>query len=288
MQTAQAEVIGFFEDQTSSVQYVCVDPTTHHCAIIDPVLNFDPNAARTSTESADEILGLIRERGLTVDWILDTHPHADHFSAALYLQDKLDAPTAIGEEVIEVQKLWKDIYNLGDDFPTDGGQWDRLFREGDTFTIGELETRVKFSPGHTLASITFLIGDAAFIHDTLFMPDFGTARTDFPGADARTLYRSIQQILALPEDTRLFCGHDYRPGGREPRWESTVAEQRAHNLHLQDMDEDRFVRMREERDAELPIPDLMLAALQVNTRGGRLPEPEDNGTAYLKIPLNRF
>lgn len=288
MQATHPEVIGFYESATSSVQYICVDPATDRCAVIDPVLNFDTNAARTSTESADEILALIRERGLTVDWILDTHPHADHFSAAAYLQDKLDAPTAIGEKVVEVQKLWKDLYNFGDDFPTDGRQWDRLFRDGDSFAIGELDASVMLSPGHTLASITYLIGDAAFVHDTLFMPDFGTARADFPGADARALWRSIQRILALPDDTRLFTGHDYRPGGREPRWESTVAEQRAHNPHLQGMDEDSFVRMREERDAELPIPEQMLAALQVNTRGGRLPEPEDNGAAYLKIPLNQF
>jgi glyoxylase-like metal-dependent hydrolase (beta-lactamase superfamily II) len=231
---------------------------------------------------------LIRQRGLTVDWILDTHPHADHFSAATYLQDQLGAPRAIGEKVIEVQKLWKGIYNFGEDFATDGKQWDRLFREGDTFAVGDLEGRVMFSPGHTLASITYVIGDAAFVHDTLFMPDFGTARADFPGADARRLWRSIQQILALPDDTRLFTGHDYRPGGREPRWESSVRKQREHNPHLQGMDEDSFVEMRRERDAELPIPDQMLAALQVNTRGGRLPEPEGNGTAYLKIPLNQF
>lgn len=288
MQATHPEVIGFYESATSSVQYICIDPATDRCAVIDPVLNFDANAARTSTESADEILAQIRERGLTVDWILDTHPHADHFSAAAYLQGKLDAPTAIGEKVVEVQKLWKNIYNFGDDFPIDGRQWDRLFRDGDSFTIGELDASVMLSPGHTLASVTYLIGDAAFVHDTLFMPDFGTARADFPGADARALWRSIQRILALPDNTRLFTGHDYRPGGREPRWESTVAEQRAHNPHLQGMDEGSFARMRDERDAELPIPEQMLAALQVNTRGGRLPEPEDNGAAYLKIPLNQF
>lgn len=288
MQAAQPEVIGFFEAQTFSVQYICIDPATNHCAIIDPVLDFDANAARTSTESADEILAVIRERGLTVDWILDTHPHADHFSAAVYLQGELGAPRAIGEGVVEVQRLWKDIYNFGDDFPIDGNQWDRLFRDGDTFRIGELDAWVMFSPGHTLASITYVIGDAAFVHDTLFMPDFGTARADFPGADARTLWQSIQRILELPDETRLFCGHDYRPGGREPRWASTVGEQRNHNPHLQDMDEDAYVRMRRERDAELPIPEVMLAALQVNTRGGRLPTPEANGTSYLKIPVNRF
>lgn len=288
MDTVQPEVIGFFEPESSSVQYICIDPATRHCAIIDPVLDFDPGAARTRTDSADELLDFIERKQLTVDWILDTHPHADHLSAAVYLQQKLDAPRAIGEGVIDVQKLWQRIYNFGDEFPTDGLQWDRLFMAGDRFRIGNMDCEVMFSPGHTLASVTYLVGDAAFVHDTLFMPDFGTARADFPGGDARLLWRSIQSILALPDDTRLFCGHDYQPGGRTPQWESTVREQRETNLHLQGMDEARFVNMRQERDAELPIPARMLAALQINTRGGRLPAAEDNGTAYLKIPLNRF
>ncbi|MAA73140.1 MAG: MBL fold metallo-hydrolase [Salinisphaeraceae bacterium] len=288
MDTVQPEVIGFFEPESSSVQYICIDPATRHCAIIDPVLDFDPGAARTRTDSADELLDFIERKQLTVDWILDTHPHADHLSAAVYLQQKLDAPRAIGEGVIDVQKLWQRIYNFGDEFPTDGLQWDRLFMAGDRFRIGNMDCEVMFSPGHTLASVTYLVGDAAFVHDTLFMPDFGTARADFPGGDARLLWRSIQSILALPDDTRLFCGHDYQPGGRTPQWESTVREQRETNLHLQGMDEARFVNMRQERDAELPIPARMLAALQINTCGGRLPTAEDNGTAYLKIPLNRF
>jgi len=288
MESKHPEVVGFFEEKTFSVQYVCIDNNTLRCAIIDPVLNFDENSATTSTESADEIIALVRDRGLTVDWILDTHPHADHLSAAVYLQEHLDAPRGIGEHVIDVQKLWKDIYNFGDDFPSDGRQWDRLFADGDTFEVGDLQARVMHSPGHTLASITYVIGDAAFVHDTLFMPDFGTARADFPGGDAGTLYRSIQRILDLPDATRVFTGHDYMPNGREPRWESTVAEQRHHNPHLQDMTESDYIKLRNERDAELPLPALMLAALQINTRGGRLPEPEDNGTAYLKIPLNAF
>lgn len=282
------EIVGFYEQVSGSVQYVCIDPTTKRCAIIDPVLDYDANSARTRTQSADEIIALIRERELEVDWILDTHPHADHLSAAIYLQEQLDAPRGIGEHVIDVQRLWKDIYNFGDDFHTDGRQWDRLFADGDTFEIGSLEARVMHSPGHTLASITYVIGDAAFVHDTLFMPDFGTARADFPGGDARTLYRSIQRILELPDATRVFTGHDYMPNGREPKWESTVAEQREHNPHLQDVDEDEYVKRRNKRDAELPLPAQMLAALQINTRGGRLPEAEDNGTAYLKIPLNQF
>ncbi|MDA3919720.1 MAG: MBL fold metallo-hydrolase [Salinisphaera sp.] len=288
MANSSPEVVGLYEKLSGSVQYVCIDPATQRCAIIDPVLNYDANSARATTESADEIIALIRERELGVDWILDTHPHADHLSAAIYLQEHLDAPRAIGEHVVDVQKLWKDIYNFGDDFPTDGSQWDRLFADGDIFKVGDLQACVMHSPGHTLASITYVIGDAAFVHDTLFMPDFGTARADFPGGDAGTLYQSIQRILDLPDATRVFTGHDYMPDGREPEWESTIAEQRDHNPHLQGMTERDYIKMRNERDAELPLPAQMLAALQINTRGGRLPEPEDNGTAYLKIPLNRF
>ncbi len=228
----------------------------------------------------------MEEQGLEVQWILDTHPHADHFSAAQYLKEKTGAPTAIGEKVVEVQALWKELYHWPD-FPADGSQWDRLFAEGDTFHIGELEARVMFSPGHTLASITYVVGDAAFVHDTLFQPDFGTARADFPGGDAHQLWRSIQAILALPDDTRLFTGHDYMPDGREPQWESTVREQRQTNKHLAgDVAEDDYATMRDERDAELPMPKLILPALQVNIRGGRLPEAEADGKRYLKIPLD--
>lgn len=289
MAASSPEVTGFYDDKTGSVQYVVVDSSTARCAIIDPVWNYDETAARTSTESFDAITAFIAERGLTVEWILDTHPHADHFSAGVLLGERYGAPRAIGEKVIEVQKLWKDIYNFGDDYPTDGRQWDRLFADGDTFKLGNLDAHVMLSPGHTLASITYVIGDAAFVHDTLFMPDSGTARADFPGGDARTLFRSIQRILELPDATRIFVGHDYRPDGRDARWESTVAEQRATNTHLRDdPSEDEYVAMREARDATLPLPALMLAALQVNTRGGRLPEPEDNGCSYLKIPLNQF
>lgn len=283
------EVTGFYDEKTGSVQYVVIDPATDRCAIIDPVWNYDENAARTSTESIDEITAFIAEHGLTVAWVLDTHPHADHFSAGALLGERYGVPCAIGGKVVEAQKLWQKIYNYGDEFPTNGQQWDRLFADGDTFNVGELQGRVMFSPGHTLASITYIIGDAAFVHDTLFMPDGGTARADFPGADARTLYRSIQRILELPDSTRIFVGHDYRPDDREPRWESTVAEQRAKNKHLRDQpSEDEYVAMREARDETLPLPTLMLAALQINMRGGRLPEPEDNGRSYLKIPLNCF
>jgi glyoxylase-like metal-dependent hydrolase (beta-lactamase superfamily II) len=281
-------VMGFYEDVTSSIAYVVEDPATGRCAIIDPVLDFERTCRATSTRFADRLAAFVEERSLTVEWILDTHPHADHFSAAPYLKERFGVPTAIGEHVVAVQKIWKKIYNLPD-FPADGSQWDHLFKEGERFAVGGLVGEVIFSPGHTACSITYVIGDAAFVHDTLFMPDGGTARADFPGGDARTLYRSIRRILDLPPTTRLFTGHDYRPGGREPRWESTVAEQRARNTHVHDgVSEDDYVRMREARDRTLPFPNLLLDALQVNIRGGRLPEPEENGVSYLKIPLNCF
>ncbi|MBC7311371.1 MAG: MBL fold metallo-hydrolase, partial [Rhizobium sp.] len=222
---------------------------------------------------------------LTVEWILDTHPHADHFSAAHYLKGKTGAPTAIGTHVVDVQELWKGIYNWPD-FPADGSHWDRLFAAGDSFSIGELQGRVLFSPGHTLASVTYVIGDAAFVHDTLFMPDSGTARADFPGGSAKRLWASIQEILSLPDETRLFTGHDYQPDGREPLWETTVAEQKRSNPHIAGKDEAAFVELRNKRDKTLPMPKLILHALQVNIRGGRLPEPEANGKRYLKIPVD--
>lgn len=279
------DVAGFFDPRTFSIQYVVSDPATLQCAIIDPVLDYDEKSGATATHHADEILAYIESEGLEVQWILDTHPHADHFSAAQYLAGKTGAPTAIGSEVTAVQALWKDIYNFPD-LRTDGSQWDRLFSEGDRFSVGELEARVMFSPGHTLASITYVIGDAAFVHDTLFQPDFGTARADFPGGSAEQLWGSIQAILELPDETRVFTGHDYMPGGREPQWESTVGEQRRTNKHLVDQKRADYVAMREKRDAQLPMPKLILHALQVNTRGGRLPESEDNGRRYLRIPLD--
>jgi glyoxylase-like metal-dependent hydrolase (beta-lactamase superfamily II) len=269
------------------VQYVAADPETKRCAIIDPVLDFDPKSGATGTQSADALLQHIHREGYELQWILDTHPHADHFSAAGYLKDKTGVPTAIGEKVVEVQRLWKKLYNYTDSFPTDGSQWDRLFADGERFKIGNLEAEVLFTPGHTLASIAYVIGDAAFIHDTIFMPDGGTARADFPGGSARVLWNSIQRIMALPDNTHLFTGHDYMPGGREPRWESTVAQQHAENIHLiKARTEEEFVALREKRDRELAMPKLILHALQVNIRGGRLPEPESNGKRYLKIPLN--
>ena len=285
---SRPDVAGFFDKRTFSIQYVVSDPTTKRCAIIDPVLDYDEKSGQTATRNADRMLDFIAEKGLTVKWILDTHPHADHFSAAPYLKRKTGAATAIGDHIVEVQKLWKEIYNWPD-FPADGSQWDKLFAEGEEFSIGNLPGRVMFSPGHTLASITYVIGDAAFVHDTLFMPDSGTARADFPGGSSKRLWRSIQEILSLPDETRLFTGHDYQPGGRTPQWESTVADQKANNIHAGRLkSEAEYCAVRDARDRTLPMPKLILHALQVNINGGRLPEPEANGTRYLKIPLDRL
>ena len=280
------EVTGFHEARTGSVQYVVADPVARQCATIDPVLDFDEKSGATATVEADRILGFIADKGYRVQWILDTHPHADHFSAADYLKHRTGAPVAIGAKVVEVQALWKDFYNWPD-FPTDGSQWDKLFADGERFAVGGIPARVMLSPGHTLASISYVIGDAAFVHDTLFMPDSGTARTDFPGGDAHALWRSIQAILALPDRTRVFTGHDYCEGGRAPRWQSTVAEQRATNIHISRCrTEADFVAARQARDKTLPMPRLILQSLQINTNAGRLPEAESNGRRYLKIPLN--
>ena len=280
------EVAGFFDQRTFSIQYVAADPATHKCAIIDPVLDFDERSGATATRNADAILRHIENEKLDPVWILDTHPHADHFSAASYLKEKTGAPTAIGDHIVEVQALWQRLYNWPE-LATDGSQWDRLFSAGDCFRIGDLDVGVMFSPGHTLASITYVIGDAAFIHDTLFMPDSGTARADFPGGSSTRLWRSIQAILALPDGTRLFTGHDYQPGGRQPEWESTVAEQKRSNVHISKCTtEAEFAAVRDARDKTLPMPKLILHALQVNINGGRLPEPESNGQRYLKLPLN--
>jgi glyoxylase-like metal-dependent hydrolase (beta-lactamase superfamily II) len=283
------EVTGFYEPDTGSIQYAVSCPRTKKAAIIDAVWNFDPKHARTDTSSADEILKHVKERGLSVDWVLDTHPHADHFMAAAYLKEQLGCPQAIGEKVREIAVLWREIYNLPQAFDADA-DFDRLFADGDTFQLGSLGVRVMLSPGHTLGSITYVVGDdVALVHDTLMYPDSGSARADFPGGDAAVLYRSIQAILALPKSTRLFVGHDYCKGGRAPRWEASVAEHKAANIHVKDgVSQDQFVKLRTERDKTLPPPDRMLHALQVNLRGGRLPEPENDGRSYFKIPANRF
>ncbi len=287
--TASPIVKTFFDRPTGSLQYVFHDPETMKGAIVDPVWNYYPESASTTTKCADEILAYVKEQGIDIVWILDTHPHADHFSAAPYLAEKLGAPRAIGTKVRDVQKLWQKLYNLPADFPTDGSQWDRLFEEGEEFMVGTIPVRVLFSPGHTLASITYVAGDAAFVHDTLMHPESGTSRADFPGGSSEVLWNSIREILDLPGETRLFVGHDYPEEGGAPKDAATVAEHRAHNKHVRDgISKDAFIAERDKRDATLTLPDRMLAALQVNIRGGRAPEPESDGYSYLKIPMNKF
>ncbi len=278
----------FFHEPTYTVSYVVIDSATKRAAIVDSVLDYDPKSGRTSTNAADQVIDFVQREGLTVEWILETHAHADHLSAAPYLKEKLGGRIAIGEHIREVQQTFGKLFNAEPTFAADGSQFDHLFRDGERFTIGKLEAYAMHTPGHTPACITYVIGDAAFVGDTLFMPDYGTARADFPGGDAATLYRSIRKVLALPPQTRLFMCHDYKaPGRDEYRWETTVAEERAHNVHVHEgVSEAEFVRMRRERDATLAMPVLILPSVQVNMRAGNLPPAEDNGVRYLKIPLN--
>ena len=277
----------FFDHVTGTVSYVIYDQPGGRCAIIDPVLDYDPKASRTSTGGADKLIAFIMDKRLTAEWILETHAHADHLSAAHYLKGKLGAKTAIGKEIPTVQKTFKKIFNLGPEFVPDGKHFDHLFADGEVLTIGKLTAKVIFTPGHTPADLSYQCEDAIFVGDTLFMPDVGTARADFPGGDARQLFRSIQKVLEFPPATRLFMCHDYPPPNREPRWETTVAEQRASNIHVHDgVSEDEFVSMRTARDRTLAMPTLLLPSVQVNVRAGQMPPPEENGVSYLKIPLN--
>jgi glyoxylase-like metal-dependent hydrolase (beta-lactamase superfamily II) len=284
------QVRGFFDAATSTLSYLVVDPATKSAAIIDPVLDYEAKAARTTTASADRLVEAAA--GLKVEWILETHTHADHLSAAPYVKSRLGGRIAIGAHVAEVQRTWKKLLNLDPDFRADGSQFEQLFGEGDRFKIGSLDVEVLHTPGHTPACNTYVVkgedGSAcAFVGDTLFMPDYGTARADFPGGDARQLFRSIRRILSLPSDTRVFVGHDYQPGGRPVAYEATVAEHRAANLHVKDgTTENAFVEFRTGRDRTLDMPTLLLPSIQVNIRAGRLPAAESNGIAYLKIPLN--
>lgn len=280
-------VKAFFDPATWTVSYVVYEKPGSAAAIVDPVLDYDPKAGRTRTDSADRLIAFVREQGLTVDWILETHAHADHLSAAPYLRGQLGGRIAIGGDIQTVQGVFKRVFNLEPEFRTDGSQFDHLFADGEAFHIGGLEARALATPGHTPACMAYQVGDAVFVGDTLFMPDVGTARCDFPGGNAHTLYRSIQRLLSLPDDTRLFMCHDYPPEGREPRWETTVAAQRASNIHVHDgVTEDGFVAMRTQRDATLAMPVLILPSVQVNIRAGALPPPEANGVSYLKVPVN--
>ncbi|MDT0684094.1 MULTISPECIES: MBL fold metallo-hydrolase [Roseobacteraceae] len=283
------DVWGIYEPDTGSIQYICADPATKKAVLIDVVLNFDPASFALSERSMEQVLGLVEKHDLHVEWVLDTHPHADHVMASARLKERIGAPNAIGEKVREIADLWRDYYNTPEAFDPDR-DFDRLFEDGDTFRVGDLELRVTLSPDHTLGSITYLCGDAAFVHDTLMQPDSGTARADFPGGSADDLWYSLQDILSLPKETRLVVGHDYGAEGRDtPEWEATVAEHKARNVHVKDGTDKRdYIEKREARDTTLALPDRMLAALQINLRAGRLPEAENDGAHYLKIPLNKF
>lgn len=284
----QPHVEAFFDPATFTYSYVVSDASTQHCAIIDSVLDYDPASGRTSHSSADRLIDYVKAHKLQVDWLLETHVHADHLSAAPYLQRELGGQLAIGEHITTVQNTFGKLFNAGCEFATDGRQFDHLFKDGDTFAIGSLQARAIHTPGHTPACMTYVIGDAGFVGDTLFMPDYGTARCDFPGGDARTLFQSIRKLFALPDDTRLFMCHDYKAPGRDDfRYQTTVAEQRSLNVHVHEgISEADFVAMRSARDATLGMPQLILPSVQVNMRAGQLPPAEDNGTRYLKIPLD--
>ena len=287
--TKQPEVTAFFDADSSTFSYVVKDPQSSSCAIVDSVLDFDYASGGTSQKSADKIIEFVTAHKLNVEWLIETHVHADHLSAAPYLQKALGGRIGIGEQITVVQDTFGKVFNEGTEFKMDGSQFDHLFRDGETYQVGELECQAIHTPGHTPACFTHVLGDAIFVGDTLFMPDAGTARADFPGGDAATLYDSVQKILALPDAYRIFMCHDYCPNGRALAYETTVAEQREHNIHVkQDLSKAHFVDMRETRDRSLAMPRLILPSLQINMRAGHMPPPEDNGTVYLKIPLNAF
>ena len=287
-ESPRPHVKSFFDEPTNTASHVVHDPKTMRAAIVDSVLDFDQASGRTRTRAADEIVEYVKAAGLKVEWVLETHAHADHLSAAPYLQEKLGGQLGIGHEILTVQNVFGKIFNEGTAFVRDGSQFDRLFSDGDTFSIGTIPVVALHVPGHTPADLAYVVGDAAFVGDTLFMPDYGTARADFPGGDARQLYRSIKRLLRLPDETRILLCHDYKaPNREEYAWETTVLAERTANVHVHEgVTEDEFVAMRTQRDATLNMPKLILPSLQVNMRGGHLPEPEENGTRYLKLPLN--
>ena len=281
------DVRAFFDPATWTLTYIVKDPNSSSCAIVDSVLDYEAASGRTKTKSADQVIAMVESENLTVEWILETHVHADHLSAAPYLHNKLGGKIGIGAHITDVQNIFGNLFNAEPEFRRDGSQFDQLFTDGDTFAIGGLTATAMHTPGHTPACMTYHIGDALFVGDTMFMPDFGTARCDFPGGDARVLYQSIQRLLALPPETRMFMCHDYMPNGREMQYETTVGEQKASNLHVHDgVSEDEFVAMRSAKDKTLSMPTLILPSVQVNMRAGELPPAEDNGVRYLKIPLD--
>ncbi|MGK7864085.1 MBL fold metallo-hydrolase [Falsiroseomonas sp. E2-1-a4] len=285
--SVKPEVTAFFDAPTNTISYVVKDPASTACAVVDSVMDIDYAAGRISHQGADAIIAHIRAHGLKLEWLIETHVHADHLSAAPYIQNQLGGKIGIGEKITVVQEVFGKVFNEGTEFRRDGSQFDRLFQDADSYAIGGLQAFAMHTPGHTPACMTHVIGNAAFVGDTLFMPDGGSARADFPGGDARTLYRSIRRVLDLSPETRLFMCHDYGPNGREIRWETTVAEERAHNIHVRDgVTEDDFVAMREARDRTLDMPRLILPSLQVNMRAGALPPPEPNGRVFLKLPVN--
>ena len=285
--SVKPEVTGFFDAQTNTISYVVKDPNSDACAVIDSVMDIDYAAGRITFDGADRIIAFVRDQGLRLEWVIETHAHADHLSAAPYIQQELGGKMGIGENITVVQDTFGKIFNEGTEFQRDGSQFDRLFRDGDSYTISTMTGHTMHTPGHTPACTTHVIGDAAFVGDTLFMPDGGSARADFPGGDARTLFRSIKRVLELPRETRLFMCHDYGPNGRNIAWETTVGDERDHNIHVKDgVTEDDFVAIREARDKTLSMPKLIIPSLQVNIRGGRLPEPDRSGSTFLKVPVN--
>ena len=282
------EVTGFFDEATYTISYVVTDPETKYCAIIDSLLDYDQASGRTTTTSADTLISFVRQNGLTCEWIIDTHVHADHLTAAPFIRKQLGGKTAIGDKIPVVQRVFGEIFNEGQSFHTDGSQFDYLFKPGESYRIGNIEARALATPGHTPACMTHLIGDAMFVGDTIFMPDFGTARCDFPGGDAGTLYDSIQMLFDFPDETRMFLCHDYKaPGRDEYVWETTIGEQKRSNIHVKDgTSREAFIKMRTERDETLAMPNLILPSVQVNMRAGEMPPPEDNGIRYMKVPIN--
>lgn len=282
------EVTGFFDEVTNTISYVVNDPETNKCAVVDSLLDYDAASGRTSTESADHMIAFIKDRGYEVEWIIDTHVHADHLTAAPYIKQHLGGKTGIGEHISTVQKVFGEIFNEGQSFHTDGSQFDHLFKDSEEYTVGTLKAHAIHTPGHTPACMSHVIGDAVFVGDTIFMPDFGTARCDFPGGDAGTLYDSIQKLFELPDDTRMFLCHDYMAPGREDYvWETTVGEEKRSNIHVKEgTSRDEFIKMRTARDATLAMPKLILPSVQINMRAGEMPPAEDNGVRYMKVPIN--